>query len=57
MDIMVKELTPVVISCAVYGPQLRRQQVLLQCDNQSLVAVINKGYSKEPSVLHLLRCL
>lgn len=57
MDIMVKELAPIVISCAVYGPQLRRQQVLFQCDNQSLVVAINKGYSKEPSVMRLLWCL
>ena len=57
MGIMAKELAPIVLSCAVYGPHLSRQQVLFQCDNQSLVSAISKGYSKEPSVMHLLRCL
>lgn len=56
-DIMAKELVPVVLSCAVWGPLLARQNVLLQCDNLSLVAAINKGSAKTPIVMHLLRCL
>ena len=56
-DIMAKELVPVVLSCAVWGPLLARQPVLLQCDNLSLVTAINKGSAKPPIVMHLLRCL
>ena len=57
IGIMAKELAPIVISCTVWGPHLKRQHVLFQCDNNSLVSCISKGYSKDPSVMHLLRCL
>ena len=57
MDIMVKELAPIVISSAVWGPHLARRRVLIQCDNLSLVTAVQKGYSKHPNVMHLLRSL
>ena len=57
LGIMSKELVPIVMSRTVLGLHLRRQQVLIQCDNSNLVSAIAKGYSKEPSVMHLLRCL
>ena len=56
-DIMAKELVPVVLSCAVWGPLLAKQNVLLQCDNLSLVKAINKGSAKPAIVMHFLRCL
>ena len=57
IGIMTKELVPIVIGCAVWGPYLKKQHVLFQCDNNSLVTCISKGYSKDPSVMHLLRYL
>ena len=39
------------------GPHIKRQHVLFQCDNNSLVSCISKGYSKNPPVMHLFRCL
>ena len=45
--IMAKELVPIVISCAIWGPLLAGHRVLCQCDNQSLVISINKGYSRD----------
>ena len=54
---MAKELVPVVLSCAVWAPLLAKKNVLLQCDNLSLVTAINKGSAKAPIVMHLLRCL
>lgn len=55
--IMAKELVPIVLSCIVWGPQLSKQSVLILCDNLSLVNAVNKGTSKDPLVMHLLRCL
>ena len=55
--IMAKELVPIVISCAIWGPQLYRQQVLFQCDNTGVVAAVQKGSAKEPTVTQLLRVL
>jgi len=54
---MVKELVPVVLSCVVWGPVLSGTSVEFRCDNISVVDSINKGSSKEPTVMHLLRCL
>ena len=57
MDIMAKELVPIVLSCAVWGPLILDKKLVFRCDNNSLVGAINKGSSKEPMVMHLLRCL
>lgn len=55
--IMAKELVPIVISCAVWGPLLSRKSVLFRCDNTGVVAAVKKGSAKEPLVMHLLRTL
>jgi len=57
MDIMAKELVPIVLSCAVWGSLLSGTRVEFKCDNRSVVNSINKGSSKEPIVMHLLQCL
>ena len=60
-NIMAKELVPIVVSCAIWGPILARKRTEFheefQCDNQSLVSAINKGSAKDSTVMHLLRCL
>ena len=55
--IMVKELVPIVLVCAVWGPRLARKTVLVQCDNPGVVAAVQKGTTKDQSAMHLLRCL
>ena len=57
INIMAKELVPIILSCAVWGPLIARKTTVFQSDNCSLVDAINKGSSKDPMVLHLLRCL
>ena len=57
VGIMAKELVPIVISCAIWGPSLTRKRTEFQCDNMSLVTAINKGSAKDTMVMHLLRCL
>ena len=57
VNIMAKELVPIVISIAVWGPHFTRHRVLFQCDNMSLVKAIQKGNSKEPVVMCLMRSL
>ena len=57
VSIMVKELVPIVLSCAIWGTSLSRSHVEFQCDNLSLVEAINKRSSKDVMVMHLLRCL
>lgn len=56
-NIIAKELLPIVLSTAVWGPQLRRHQVLYQCDNSSVVAAIKKGSARDVVVMQLLGSL
>lgn len=55
--IMAKELVPIVLSCAVWGPQLSRKSILFQCDNTGVVAAVNKGSARDTLVMNLLRSL
>lgn len=55
VNIMVKELVPIVISCVVWAPHLTKHRVPFQCDNMSLVRAIQKGNSKEPVIMYLMR--
>ena len=57
INIMAKELVPIILSCAVWGPLLTKKTTVFQCDNRSVVDAINKGSSKDAMVMHLLRCL
>ena len=56
---MIKELVPVVITAAIWGRYQSCGLVQFHIDNVSVVHVLTKGSSKEPSglVMHLLRCL
>ena len=39
------------------GRRLARSRVLIECDNSSVVAAVNKHYTKEKVAMHLLRSL
>ena len=55
--IMYKELVPILLSCVVWGSTLSKKCVRFYSDNLSLVDSLNKGSSKDPSVMKLLRTL
>jgi len=55
--IMAKKLVLIVLSCALWGPQLAKQPVLILCNNLSLVNSVNKCSSKDPIIMHLLHWL
>ena len=57
MNIMAKEMMPVVNCCSVLGPLLTRNVVLCKCDNSSMVAALSNGIAKDNTVMHLLRVL
>ena len=56
-NIMAKEQVPIVISCAMWGPELAKSVVCVQCDNSSVVSAIKKGAARDNTVMQLLRCL
>ena len=53
--IATKEL--IVVAASVWGSKWAGKMIRCNCDNQAVVAVINLGHSKDPSLMHLLRCL
>lgn len=57
IPIMVKELVPIVLACAAWGPSLQQKVVLFQCDNMAVVAAVQKGSARDDHVMHLLRSL
>ena len=56
-NISVLELLPILFGAAIWGPQWHAHHVTCRCDNQAVVAVINKGSAKDPGLAHILRCI
>ena len=52
-----QELFAIVAACAIWGCNWSRKQILLNCDNQAVVEVINSKKSKCESIMKLLRHL
>ena len=52
-----KELLPILLEVAVWGPKWRGRQIVCHCDNMAVVAVVNSGYSRDTTMMHMLRCL
>ena len=57
IHITVKELLPVVLSCAIWGRGWKGKTVKCLCDNAAVVAIINSGRSTDNRAMHLMRCL
>lgn len=57
LPIAAKELIPIVIAGAIWGKEWAKQKVKFWCDNESVVAVMKSRTSRNPHLMHLLRCL
>ena len=57
LNILAKELVPIAIACAVWGPDWRCQRVLVHCDNMAVAQVITAQSSKDFTLMHLLGCI
>ena len=57
LNIAVRELYPIVAIMGMFGHLCQNQSLIFQCDNQAIVAVINKQSSKNPTIMKLLRPL
>ena len=51
-----KVVVPIVLSTAVWGPQLAKHCILYKYDNLGVVSALHKGSIKDPIVMNLLRC-
>lgn len=56
-SIAFRELYPIVVAALLWGELWRKQRIVFLCDNQSTVAIINKGRSKCPTIMTLVRRL
>lgn len=57
VHITVKELLPIVLSVAVWGHKWGGCTIRCRCDNAAVVAIIRSGSSRDPTAMHLMRCL
>ena len=51
------ELYPIVMACIIWGQNWTRHRILFYCDNLATVEIINKGRSKNSSIMKLMRKL
>ena len=56
-DITLLEYFPILVSLYIWGDNLRNKKVLFQCDNMTVVHVINRQTSKSPDLMVLVRAL
>ena len=55
--ITAKELVPIVIAAALWGPMWQQKCVRFRSDNMAVVQVLRSRTSKDSLIMHLLRCL
>lgn len=56
-SITLRELIPIVVAAAVWGERWAGMVVCFHCDNEGVVADLNRLYSSDAGIMHLLRCL
>ena len=57
LSIAYKELFPIVVAAYLWGSQWSSRRVEFFCDNESVVAVLSSGTSRDPNLMILLRYL
>ncbi len=57
LHITFQELVAVVLACAIWGDGWQGGKARCYCDNQAAVRVIRTRTCRDPSLMHLLRCL
>jgi hypothetical protein len=57
LSIAWKELYAVLLACRAWGRHFTGRRILLHCDNQSVVSIVNSGTSKCDLIMQLVRAL
>lgn len=57
LNIAVRELYPILVLTKMFGHLWKNHSIVFHCDNQAIVAVINKQSAKDPYIMRLLRPL
>lgn len=56
-DITVLEIFPILVTLFIWGPKLRNKKICFNCDNESVVHILNTQTSKSDRVMAILRTL
>jgi len=54
--IAMKELLPIVLAMLIWGEELAGAKVVCDCDNSSVVEVLNNSYSRDPVLMNMGHC-
>ena len=57
LSIAYKELFPVVLAACVWGPGWSCKRIMFHVDNEAVAHILNSRMSRDPHIIHLLRCL
>ena len=57
VSIAPKELVPIVLAVAMWGPQWGSSKICAHCDNMAVVYAVNKKSARDPAISSLLRLL
>ena len=52
-----RELYALYVAACTWGERLKGKRILFHCDNSAIVQVLEKGTSKEPQIMNLVRSL
>ena len=52
-----KDLLPIALACAIWGPHWSHKRVQFYCENMAVVNIWASQTSKHPIIMHLLRCI
>lgn len=52
-----RELYPIVVAALLWAPSWSKKRILFYCDNMSTVQIVQKGRSKVPCIMQLMRRL
>ena len=52
-----KELFPIVLAVLLWGNVWRGRAILVHCDNQAAVEVMNSGYRRDTGMMQSIWCL
>ena len=55
--IAIQKLLLILLACMIWGPWWVNSRVLMHCDNQEVVSMVNLGCSEDEDMMHLMRCL
>ena len=55
--IAIKEMLPILLSCAIWGKHWHGKHIQFQSDNEAVITALDTKSCKDTSLIHVLHCL